>query len=79
MMTGGGDPWNPPASIVADCKAEVDEVIRVLKPDGVFIYLTWGQPHFRKPLLARPGWQIETVEFGDGFAHFCYVMRRTKE
>ncbi|KAK4048555.1 hypothetical protein OIV83_004723 [Microbotryomycetes sp. JL201] len=76
MMTSGGDPWNPPDEIVQDCKAEVDEVVRVLKPSGKFIYLTWGQPHFRKRHLQRAGWNIETVEFGDGFSYFCYVMTR---
>lgn len=30
---------NPPPQAVADVKGEVDEVIRVLKPTGVFLYL----------------------------------------
>ncbi|KAM0786062.1 hypothetical protein ACM66B_006873 [Microbotryomycetes sp. NB124-2] len=78
MMTSGGDPWNPPDEIVQACRAEVDEVVRVLKPNGKFIYLTWGQPHFRKKHLQRPGWSIETVEFGEGFTYFCYVMTRVQ-
>lgn len=30
---------NPPPEAVADCRAEVDEVVRVLRPDGIFLYL----------------------------------------
>lgn len=30
---------NPPPQAVADVKGEVDEVVRVLKPTGIFLYL----------------------------------------
>ncbi|KAG8999783.1 hypothetical protein FRB90_011961 [Tulasnella sp. 427] len=48
MMAVKGDVWNPPPQVVEDCTQEVDEAIRVLRPGGLFIYLTFGQPHFRK-------------------------------
>ncbi|KAG8974922.1 hypothetical protein FRC05_006599 [Tulasnella sp. 425] len=48
MMAVKGDVWNPPPQVVDDCTKEIDEAIRVLRPGGVFIYLTFGQPHFRK-------------------------------
>jgi hypothetical protein len=45
----------------------------VLKPKGVFLYLTFGQPHFRRPLLQREAWQIETRTLGeqDMFPYYC--------
>ncbi|GAA6062942.1 hypothetical protein JCM10212_005955 [Sporobolomyces blumeae] len=76
MMTGVDDVWDPQPEIVADVKAEVDEVVRVLKPDGVFLYLTFGQPHFRRQHLQRPGWKLEILEVGEGFSYYFYVLRR---
>ena len=29
-------------------------VRRLLKPGGLFVSMTFAQPHFRKPLLAAP-------------------------
>ncbi|GAA6046820.1 hypothetical protein JCM3770_005659 [Rhodotorula araucariae] len=77
MLTGEKDPWNPPPEAVADCRAEVDEVVRVLKPDGIFLYLTFGQPHFRRPLLQRDGWTLQHLELGSGFAYYFFWMQRT--
>ncbi|GAA5926202.1 hypothetical protein JCM1841_001154 [Sporobolomyces salmonicolor] len=78
MMTSKGDVWNPAPEVVANVKGEVDEVVRVLKPDGVFLYLTFGQPHFRRQHLQRPGWKLEVLEVGVdvGFGYFFYVLRR---
>ncbi|GEM11472.1 endothelin-converting enzyme, metalloendopeptidase [Rhodotorula toruloides] len=98
MLTSEKDPWNPPPEAVAAVRGEIDEVIRVLKPSGTFLYLfvpvpsllvftvgalmngfedsTFGQPHFRKPLLRREGWTVEYEEVGDGFAYYWFWMRR---
>lgn len=49
---------------------------RVLrKPGGAFIYITFGQPHFRRRFLTRDGWDLEVREFGDMFHYYCYIMR----
>ncbi|BGP35219.1 hypothetical protein JCM10296v2_007051 [Rhodotorula toruloides] len=76
MLTSEKDPWNPPAEAIAAVKGEIDEVIRVLKPSGTFLYFTFGQPHFRKPLLRREGWTVECEEVGEGFAYYWFWMRR---
>nr|VDD00108.1 unnamed protein product [Brassica oleracea] len=34
--------------------ATLDGVHRVLNPDGVFISIAFGQPHFRRPLFMDP-------------------------
>ncbi|OJA21546.1 hypothetical protein AZE42_03252 [Rhizopogon vesiculosus] len=51
MMTSSPDVWDPPEQVIKDCTAEVSQVLRVLKQDGIFIYITFGQPHFRKQYL----------------------------
>ena len=59
MMTSKGDVWvvqysqqerlllsmvqNPPEENIANCNKEVDEVLRVLQPNGVFLYITFGR------------------------------------
>lgn len=75
MMTAKGDVWDPPQQVVDDCTKEVDETLRVLKKGGLFIYLTFGQPHFRRRFLTRPGTTLEIKELGDAFHYYLYIMR----
>lgn len=50
--------------------------IRVLqKPQGAFIYITFGQPHFSRRFLTREGWDLEIKELGETFHYYCYIMR----
>ncbi|KAJ3917822.1 S-adenosyl-L-methionine-dependent methyltransferase [Lentinula edodes] len=76
MMTAKGDIWNPPQQVVEDCTKEVSEVIRTLRKEmGVFIYLTFGQPHFRKRYLTVPGTKLEIRELGEAFHYYLYILR----
>ena len=59
------------------------QVARILKPGGVWLFITWRQPHFIKPLLKRDDvWtlNVETIPQGpDGggvFEYLCFVMRK---
>ena len=59
------------------------QVLRILKPGGIFLYITYRQPHFVKPALVRERkWSldVETLEDGKGggggFEYFGYVMRK---
>lgn len=47
----------------------------VLRKGGVFIYLTFGQPHFRRRYLNRPGTTLEVRELGEAFHYYLYVLR----
>jgi len=76
MMTAKGDPWNPPQKVIDDCTKEVDEVLRVLCPNGLFLYLTFGQPHFRKRFLTRSETTLTTRVLGDAFHYYLYIVKR---
>jgi hypothetical protein len=49
---------------------------RVLrKGSGAFLYLTFGQPHFRKRYLTRPETTLEIQQIGDAFHYYFYILR----
>jgi hypothetical protein len=54
----------------------VDMSTSVLRPGGVFIYLTFGQPHFRRRYLTRPDTTLEICQLGEAFHYYLYVMRK---
>jgi ubiquinone/menaquinone biosynthesis C-methylase UbiE len=74
LMCDRGDVWDPSEELIAEVKGEVDEVVRVLKVGGAFLYLTFGQPHFRKRHLQRDCWEIKTTTMGEAFHYFFYSM-----
>jgi ubiquinone/menaquinone biosynthesis C-methylase UbiE len=80
LMCDRGDVWEPSQDVVEQVKLEVDEVVRVLKPGGKFIYITFGQPHFRRRHLERPGvWDVHVQAIGDAFHYFVYSMTKLIE
>ncbi|KZP01579.1 S-adenosyl-L-methionine-dependent methyltransferase [Calocera viscosa TUFC12733] len=70
------DVWNPDPQMVSDCNAEIDEAYRILRPGGRLIYLTFGQPHFRKQYLNRHDWKLEIRELGESFHYYLYVCTK---
>ncbi|KAI0769193.1 S-adenosyl-L-methionine-dependent methyltransferase [Irpex lacteus] len=76
MMTAKADVWDPPEEVVQNCTREVDEVLRLLRPGGVFIYLTFGQPHFRRRYLTREGTTLEIRQLGEAFHYYLYILRK---
>ncbi|KAF2668394.1 hypothetical protein BT63DRAFT_456034 [Microthyrium microscopicum] len=75
-----GSPWSPPETVKENTGRYMDEVTRVLKDDGVFLYVTYRQPHFVKPLLNRDErWDliVETLSDGEGsFDYFAFVLKK---
>jgi hypothetical protein len=50
---------------------------RVLRKDSsMFLYLTFGQPHFRRRYLTRTGTTLEIQQIGDAFHYYLYILRR---
>jgi hypothetical protein len=51
----------------------------VLKDDGIFLYITYRQPHFIKPIVNRENeWdlEMETMGGGDSFQYFGFVLKK---
>ncbi|KAJ4716448.1 methyltransferase-like protein 13 [Melia azedarach] len=78
LFVNSGDPWNPRPETVSKVMAMLEGVHRVLKPDGIFLSISFGQPHFRRPIFNAPqfSWSVEWITFGDGFHYFFYILRK---
>ena len=86
LLAVEGDRWDPPMASreVADqvCKS----VSRVLRVGGVFLQVSFSQPHFRRPFLnaaghglERYGWEVTTRSLDLGLGYFLYIMRKTQD
>jgi len=69
-----GSPWDPPNEVLDNTGRYIREVFRVLKSDGMFIYITYRQPHFIKPLINCKGvdWDIKVDILGGSDSSFDY-------
>lgn len=63
-----GSPWDPPEEVRGDTERYTDEVVRVLRAGGVFLYITCRQPRFVEVMLERRGWEVrmEVLRGGEG-------------
>lgn len=76
MLAVKGDVWDPPQEVIENCTREVQESVRVLKKgSGILLYLTFGQPHFRKRYLTHPGTTLAVKQLGDAFHYYLYILR----
>ena len=90
-----GSLWDPEDDVKKNVSAYVDEVgrskrvkyrtdglqvARVLKPGGLWLYITFRQPHFLKPLLRKDDvWdiEVETLEDAPGtFEYFGFIISK---
>ncbi|OTA01900.1 hypothetical protein A9Z42_0022440 [Trichoderma parareesei] len=78
-----GDPWNPPKDVRENTRKYQEQLHRVLKDDGVFLYITFRQRHFIEPLLMpkdlEPLWDLQMTALvgNDGsFGYFGWVIRK---
>ncbi|CAI9104452.1 OLC1v1003121C1 [Oldenlandia corymbosa var. corymbosa] len=78
LFVDSGDPWNPRSETVNNVMAMLRQVHRVLRPNGIFISITFGQPHFRRPFFNKSEftWSVEWKTFGDGFHYFFYILKK---
>lgn len=81
VLAAKGDTWDPPESLLLEAHAICESVCSVLRPGGLFIQVSFSQPHFRKPyLMQNPAWWSDEgvcVEKVDaGFGYFAYIARR---
>ncbi|CAK7275232.1 hypothetical protein SEPCBS57363_006575 [Sporothrix epigloea] len=48
-----GSPWSPPDEVLDNTGRYLREVYRVLAEKGIFVYITFRQPHFIQPLFQK--------------------------
>lgn len=74
-----GSPWSPPDEVRENTSKYLKEVHRVLKDQGVFLYITFRQPHFMRPLLnADDLWNMDMQILGDGgsFDYYGFIVKK---
>jgi hypothetical protein len=63
-----GSLWDPPEDVCENVGRYVDEVARVLRPGGLWLHITYRQPHFMRRHLEREGvWTAEVEVVGAGW------------
>ncbi|KAF3323764.1 Endothelin-converting enzyme 2 [Carex littledalei] len=80
LFVDSGDPWNPNPANVSKVMKMLEGIHKVLKQDGVYISISFGQPHFRRKFFDAPNftWSVEYNKFGDSFHYFFYILKKGK-
>ncbi|KAI9005688.1 S-adenosyl-L-methionine-dependent methyltransferase [Hyaloraphidium curvatum] len=82
VLAVGGDRWEPDPELLRTTDVILKEAWRVLSPGGVYLQISFSQPHFRKQFLlsegggAWKGFRKESVDRGLGY--FLYLMYRAE-
>jgi len=81
LLVDAKSPWNlnsPGHTLVSKALREVK---RVLKPSGLFLSITFSQPHHRVPLLAQPGlnWSVIVDKLPGAFDYYILTMKEGGE
>jgi len=65
LLVDSKSPWDLASKGSKQVLEALHNVKSVLRPGGVFMSITFSQPHFRVPLLAQPGldWAIQVDKF----------------
>ncbi|EFO90711.1 hypothetical protein CRE_07991 [Caenorhabditis remanei] len=72
--------WEPSDEALRNLENIFSSICRVLKADGMFISVSFTQPHFRIPALLREkNWSVEMFEFGETFHYYVYVCKKGKD
>ncbi|KAL0640025.1 hypothetical protein Q9L58_000853 [Maublancomyces gigas] len=76
-----GSLWDLEDHVKENTTKYINEVVRILKPGGTFLYITYRQPHFIKPIIARDKiWsslEIQSLQNEGGmFEYFGFVMKK---
>ena len=76
LLVDSKSPWDCTSPGCLAVSKSLLEVKRVLKPHGVFVSITFSQPHFRVPLLAHKelGWSIEVEKFSTSEGLLDYFL-----
>ena len=80
ILTDNKDPWNPSEEVIERSSKTLNNCIRVLKPQGSFISISFEQPHFRKKLLLsdefKDQWTFSQKNIDHGLGYFMYILSK---
>jgi ubiquinone/menaquinone biosynthesis C-methylase UbiE len=83
MLGKHGNSWKLPPQVDDSITAYLDNVSRVLCDRGVFLLITFGQPHFRRNILLKPQfrWEltIERIPTLGFLEYFVYVLTKNAD
>ncbi|CAK7566794.1 MAG: hypothetical protein SEPTF4163_004746 [Sporothrix epigloea] len=81
-----GSPWSPPDDVLDNTGRYLREVYRVLAETGIFVYVTFRQPHFIQPLFQKSlegvvgsSWDMQLEILGGTggtFNYYGWVIRK---
>lgn len=77
LLVDAKSPWNMSSPGHKLVSKALREVKRVLKPSGLFLSITFSQPHHRVPLLAQPGlnWSVVVDNLPGAFDYYILTMK----
>lgn len=80
LFVENDSPWNPCPEVQENVHKMLEETHRVLKDGGVFVSITFTQPHFRKPFLTAEqyNWSCDVSSYGGGHSleYFVYILKK---
>ena len=80
LMAENKDPWNPNEAVRKTIGATLRNCVRVLKPKGTLISISFDQPHFRKKLLLSEEfekvWTFSQKNIDHGLGYFMYILNK---
>ena len=87
ILTDNKDPWNPSEDVITRSTSILLNCKRVLNSNGMFISISFDQPHFRKKLLlhenVKENWigenvneKCQVLNIDHGLGYFMYILRK---
>ncbi|KAK9796303.1 hypothetical protein WJX73_010218 [Symbiochloris irregularis] len=80
LLTDCKSPWDLPEAAKRRVHVMLTEVHRVLTAEGMFLSITFAQPHFRRPLLLAKdlSWNMQHTAFNQdgGMHHHFYALQK---
>lgn len=79
LLTVKHDPWNPSLELREHISKYMDQIVNALVPEGLYIHITWSQPHFRKAFLSHPCLEVKVIKLcseSDSFEYFIYICKK---